>query len=56
MQPDRQAQFGEDWDLIVAFNGLCNGTYIEMDALDGVRFSNSYVINKHLDLKDCWWN
>jgi hypothetical protein len=51
VQPDRQAQFGEDWDLIVAFNGLCNGTYIEMGALDGVRFSNSYVINKHLDFK-----
>ena len=34
------------------FGGLCEGTYIEMGALDGVTFSNSHVFNKGLDWKD----
>lgn len=45
------SQFGEDRALMGWFNGLCNGTYIEMGALDGVRFSNSFAFNKHLGWK-----
>ena len=32
----------------LAVGGLCNGTYLEMGALNGVRFSNTYVFNKVL--------
>jgi FkbM family methyltransferase len=46
-----KSQDDEDQTLLEWFNGLCGGTYIEMGALDGVRFSNSYVFNKGLDWK-----
>jgi FkbM family methyltransferase len=36
----------EDETLLQWFNGLCNGTYIEMGALDGLRSSNTHVFNK----------
>jgi hypothetical protein len=46
LKPHQRSQNGEDTLLIEKFNGLCNGTYIEMGALDGVKFSNSHVFNK----------
>jgi len=44
-----QSQQGEDVLLLKWFGKLCEGTYIEMGALDGLRFSNSYVFNKGLN-------
>jgi len=44
--PDFHSQQKEDATLLQWFNGLCNGTYIEMGALDGFRFSNTFVFNK----------
>jgi len=44
---DLRSQSKEDELLLVFFNGLCNGSYIEMGALDGVTFSNSWVFNKN---------
>jgi FkbM family methyltransferase len=41
-----KSQNKEDEILLRWFNGLCNGTYIEMGALDGVKFSNSFAFNK----------
>ena len=41
-----RGQSGEDKKLMNWFGNLCNGTYIEMGALDGVRFSNSHAFNK----------
>jgi Methyltransferase FkbM domain len=41
-----QSQSREDEHLLQYFNGLCGGTYLEMGALDGVTFSNSYVFHK----------
>jgi len=38
-----KSQDGEDQCLFTFFNGLCGGKYMEMGALDGVRFSNSYA-------------
>jgi FkbM family methyltransferase len=46
-----KSQDGEDEMLLKWFNGLCNGTYVEMGALDGVTFSNSYVFNRLLGWK-----
>eukprot|EP00978_Attheya_sp_CCMP212_P012596 scaffold31509_cov56-Attheya_sp.AAC.1 len=46
-----KSQNKEDEILLRWFNGLCNGTYIEMGALDGVMFSNSFVFNKGFDWK-----
>jgi len=40
------SQSEEDVHLLKWFSGLCNGTYIEMGGLDGVKFSNSFVFNK----------
>ena len=40
------SQSGEDETLLTWFNGLCGGTYIEMGALDGRKFSNSFVFNQ----------
>lgn len=37
-----KSQQGEDQCLFSFFNGLCGGRYMEMGALDGVRFSNTY--------------
>ncbi|KAL3918344.1 MAG: hypothetical protein SGILL_004285, partial [Bacillariaceae sp.] len=44
-----KSQSKEDQMLLQWFNGLCNGTYIEMGALDGLQFSNSYLFNKELE-------
>jgi len=41
-----QSQGQEDRQLLEWFHGLCNGTYIEMGGLDGIRWSNSHVFNK----------
>jgi len=45
------SQSTEDQQLLEYFNGLCGGTYIEMGALDGLRYSNSFVFNKAFDWK-----
>ena len=36
---------GEDQKLMKWFGSLCSGSYIEMGALDGKLFSNSYIFN-----------
>jgi len=46
-----KSQFGEDEHLLEWFNGYCNGTYLEMGALNGMYLSNTYVFNKALDWK-----
>jgi len=46
-----KSQRGEDKKLLSFFNGLCNGTYIEMAALDGKRFINSFSFNTAFDWK-----
>jgi hypothetical protein len=46
-----KAQSGEDEVLLKWFRGLCGGTYIEMGALDGIRYSNSYVFHEAFDWK-----
>lgn len=47
-----KSQDGEDIHLLETFfHGLCNGTYVEMGALNGKRFSNSYVFNKGFNWK-----
>jgi len=43
------SQCGEDKLLLQWFDGLCNGTYLEMGALDGLQYSNSYVFNQKFD-------
>ena len=40
-----QSQQGEDVELISYFNGLCGGRYMELGALDGKTFSNSWVFH-----------
>ena len=35
--PSMKSQSGEDKRLLVWFGDLCNGTYVELGALDGVR-------------------
>ena len=47
----QKSQIQEDVKLLEYFNGLCGGSYIEMGALDGVRYSNSHVFNKALGWK-----
>ena len=44
-----KSQSGEDMKLLTWFEGMKNGTYIEMGGLDGVRFSNSYFFRHALD-------
>lgn len=43
-----KSQRGEDKKIMKWLGSLCGGTYIEMGALDGVKYSNSYVFNKAL--------
>jgi FkbM family methyltransferase len=43
-----KSQSGEDKKLMKWFGTICEGSYIEMGALDGVKYSNSYVFNKGL--------
>jgi FkbM family methyltransferase len=51
LAPHLLSQQKEDVTLLQWFNGLCNGTYIEMGALDGLRYSNTNVFNKMLGWK-----
>ena len=44
-----KSQSQEDEELLNYFNGLCGGTYIEIGALDGIKYSNSYVFHEALD-------
>jgi hypothetical protein len=46
-----KSQQGEDQHLLSFFNGLCGGTYLEMGALDGRLYSNSFAFHKALDWK-----
>lgn len=46
-----QSQTSEDKCLLRFFNGLCNGRYIEMGAIDGVTFSNTYAFHFGLEWK-----
>lgn len=46
LEPYMFSKQKEDETLLQWFNGLCNGTYIEMGALDGIRSSNTHVFNK----------
>jgi len=45
------SQSKEDRKLMAWFGGLCGGTYIEMGALNGKRYSNSYAFNNGMDWK-----
>lgn len=40
------SQVGEDRKMLSWFNGLCNGTYLEAGALDGVRYSNTLLFHR----------
>jgi hypothetical protein len=51
LRPHLRSQSQEDQRLLGWFDGLCNGTYIEMGALDGERFSNSFVFNRAFQWK-----
>jgi FkbM family methyltransferase len=51
LKPHLKSQQKEDVLLLDWFNGLCNGTYVEMGALDGVRYSNTFVFNKSFGWK-----
>ena len=46
-----KSQSKEDRTLLSWFKGLCNGTYIEMGALDGLRFSNTFLFQQEFDWK-----
>jgi FkbM family methyltransferase len=48
LKPHLKSQDKEDQRLLGWFNGLCNGTYIEMGGLDGELFSNTFVFNRAL--------
>ena len=48
---DYKSQLKEDKKLMGWFDNLCEGSYIEMGALDGITYSNSYVFNKALEWK-----
>ena len=41
-----KSQSGEDLHLLSFLDNLCNGTFIELGALDGVQHSNSYLFSK----------
>jgi Methyltransferase FkbM domain len=43
------AQDAEDIEALKWFNGLCNGTYIELGGFDGKTYSNTYVFNREFD-------
>ena len=47
----KKSQSGEDTMLLKWFSNLCGGTYVELGALDGVRFSNSYLFHFTRDWK-----
>mmetsp|Transcript_2022 Transcript_2022/g.5328 ORF Transcript_2022/g.5328 Transcript_2022/m.5328 type:complete len:301 (-) Transcript_2022:125-1027(-) len=45
-----KSQYGEDKELfrLFKFDKLCNGTYLEIGGLDGIKYSNSYVFHQAL--------
>jgi FkbM family methyltransferase len=43
MKPLFHGQRSEDKHLLQWFQGLCGGTYLEMGALTGIRYSNTYA-------------
>lgn len=45
------SQSSEDQHLMFFFKNYCNGVYVELGALDGLTYSNTYVFNKGLDWK-----
>jgi hypothetical protein len=47
----RKSQSQEDEHLLSFFGGFCGGTYVELGALDGITFSNTYAFNKALGWK-----
>jgi len=51
LQDSLQSQSKEDVVLLQWFNGLCNGTYLEMGAYDGISMSNSYLFHKEFGWK-----
>ena len=46
-----RSQDSEDRCLFSFFNGLCHGTYLDIGALDGVRYSNSYAFHMYPGLQ-----
>ncbi|CAB9520085.1 expressed unknown protein [Seminavis robusta] len=46
-----KSQGKEDLELFKWFGKLCNGTYMEMGALDGIEFSNTHAFHHGLDWK-----
>ena len=44
-----QSQSNEDRVLVEIFKDMCKGTYVELGALDGIRFSNTYVFHQDLE-------
>lgn len=49
MKANLMAQSEEDVEALKWFNGLCNGTYIELGGFDGKTYSNTYVFNREFD-------
>ena len=47
----RKSQSQEDEHLLSFFGGFCGGTYVELGALNGITFSNTYAFNKALGWK-----
>jgi len=50
-ESDYKSQHEEDRKLMSWFGNICEGSYIEMGALDGILYSNSHVFNKALKWK-----
>ena len=46
-----KSQDNEDRCLFSFFNGLCHGTYLDLGALDGVRYSNSFAFHMYPGLQ-----
>ena len=46
IQDSLMSQQGEDKLLLRLFNGLCQGSYMELGALDGKTFSNTFVFHR----------
>lgn len=45
------SQLSEDRHLMLFFQNYCNGVYVELGALDGLTYSNTYVFHKALNWK-----
>ena len=44
-----RSQSNEDRVLVEIFKDMCKGTYVELGALDGILFSNTYVFHQDLE-------